>query len=55
MLLCGLYEIHSLLWEEQISREGRCFVGKYAHVDEVELGTGEEERTAEEHVFCAGK
>lgn len=48
MLLCGLYEIHSLLWEEQISREGRCFVGKYAHVDEVELGTGEEERTAEE-------
>lgn len=28
--------------------KGRCFVGKHAHVDKVELGTGEEERTAEE-------
>lgn len=50
VLLWGLFEIHSLLWEgpqfkEQISGEGRCFVGKYVHVDKVELGAGEEERT----------
>lgn len=54
MLLWGL------LWEgpqyeEQISREGRYFVGKCAHVNKMELGAGEEERTAEEQVFCAGK
>lgn len=54
MLLWGL------LWDgpqfkEQISKEGRCFVGKYAHVGKVELGAGQEERTAEKQVFCAGK
>lgn len=54
MLLWGL------LWEgpqfkEQISKEGRCFVGRCAHVGKGELGAGEEERTDEEQVFCAGK
>lgn len=59
MLLWGLFEIHSLLWEGpqfegQISREGRCFVGECARVNKMELGAGEEERTAEEQVFSAG-